>query len=103
MSLRDENSEPFKPAPKRPRPWPAGMVRSVFGGGATLHFHTQEEYDAYSAAIDEVEMQAYHVERSKYGVWAGNQGKYVSSPALLKQLDSRHMEERYAAWLEKQP
>ena len=94
------------------RPWdsqpipeqgPPPPVRStVFSSdGTSLQFHTQQEEDDYEAALHDVRMQTYHVMRVKYGVWASNQDKYVSSPDQLTDADGRTMETLYAAWCRK--
>lgn len=68
--------------------------------GLSLRFHTIEEKEVYEAAVHEVAMQAYHREVQKYGYYAENQGKYVSSPTEFGRMDSFIMSNWYTKWLE---
>ena len=82
--------------PRRPRPFGAHTISS--SDGTYLRFDSQEDLDHYKSDIHEARMRAYHRQREKHGVWAGNQGKFVSSLSEFNQWDSRHMEDLYAQW-----
>lgn len=82
---------------------PTGQSTISGSDGTSLHFENREESAAYEADIEEVVMRHYHKLRAKYGIWASTQNKYVTSPEMLHEYDSRIMERRYAAWLAKQP
>jgi len=55
----------------------------------SLVFVTKEEKQAFDR--DESEVIAKHraVIREKYGIWAGNQDKFVATEAELNRFDSR--------------
>lgn len=89
-----------QPMPEQGPPPP--VKYSCFGGEYSNQFHTEQDYADYKADIHEAEMRAYHRNRVKYGVWAGNQNKYVSSPDQLNEWDGRTMENHYAAWCREQ-
>lgn len=77
--------------------------RTVSGGAASLRFHTQEEWDEYEKADLDLHMRFYHKQVQRYGVWAGNQGKYVPSPEHFSSMDPRRDWGNYQVWLRTQP
>ena len=56
--------------------------------GLSLNFPTQEDYEKYSARYLKLQVETYIELRAKYGVWASNQDKYVSSVTELNDFDS---------------
>lgn len=76
------------------------MNTTVFGSdGTSLRFYDDAEKAAYDRAISDVEMHFYGRERAKYGIWCGNQGKYVSHRSEMNDWDGFAMEDRYAEYV----
>lgn len=79
---------------------PGRTVHHIFSSdGTCLQFHTAVELAKYEREHEDVIMQAYHVQRTNYGIWADHQGKYVKTREELTRWDGDIMERRYDAWL----
>jgi hypothetical protein len=65
--------------------------------GVTLVFGDAGMHAEYEAEMLAVKLKYYGKIRDKYGVWAGNQGKYIPDARKLNTLDSRYMENLFAA------
>jgi hypothetical protein len=64
--------------------------------GLTLNFKTDEEYQHYQRQRLLLDLATYAKLRKKYGIWASNQNKYVSSTVELNEWDSTYMETQLA-------
>lgn len=69
--------------------------------GISLNFPTKQEYDSYNEEMHRLQLETYIYLRAKYGIWASNQDKYVTSTSDLTWLDNTYMEEQLALALSK--
>ena len=60
--------------------------------GTELHFLDKELYEEYKKEEKELLIKYYLKIRERYGVWAGNQGKFVDSADQLNDWDEDTME-----------
>ena len=65
--------------------------------GTSLHFPDKAMYERYKAEELQLTLKYYAEIRAKYGVWAGNQGKFVATRKELNDLDGTKMEDLLAA------
>jgi len=71
-------------APPRPR----HFISSSEPGHSCV-FVTRAELEAYERDAAAVVAKHKKIIRDKYGIWAGNQGKFVASESDLNPCDSR--------------
>jgi hypothetical protein len=72
-------------------------VASAFGSGYNLEFPTQNSLQEYEAAEEALNMHTYWKIRERYGIWASNQARYVTSYSDLNDWDNPQMENRCIA------
>ncbi len=71
-------------------------THSIFGSdGVSLRFNTEEEHTDYTNEIAAIQIKFYAQEVERYGIWAGNQSKYVQTEDQLNRWDDRTMYNRY--------
>lgn len=59
--------------------------------GYSLHFNTKEEYLSYKADELALFLKHHNILKDKYGIWASNQNRYVSTVNDLNILDSKKL------------
>ena len=69
--------------------------------GHSLRFNTDDERNEFDVKLHELYLIQYHKEVLKYGIYASNQGKYVSNKFQLNGFDSKTMYNWYEEWLGK--
>ena len=76
-------------------------MRSICGSdGIALHFPDDELHQEYKNREELLNIETYAKIRKKYGIWAGNQNKFVKSREDLNNLDGRYMEDLYDQYSE---
>ena len=72
------------------------MNRMITGSdGLHLEFKDEDLFREYEEALERLHVMTYGKIRDKYGIWAGNQGKFVRSRHQMNEWDSKHMEKLY--------
>ena len=63
--------------------------------GMSLHFLNTDEdiYSEYTEALEKLQIETYKKLRSRNGIWANNQYKYVKTVGDLNSLDTTYMED----------
>jgi hypothetical protein len=65
------------------------MIRTIFGSEhGCLRFNDEETYNRFKAEERALYKKYHDEEVQKYGIFAGNQNKYVQSVSELNTLDS---------------
>lgn len=69
-------------------------MRKIFSSdGLVLVFPDDDIYEEYKKELELLEVKTYKSIRNKYGVWAGNQNKFVKDRDDLNDWDSKCMED----------
>ena len=69
------------------------MMRIIHSSdGISIHFTSNKMYSEYHKEHLELDKRYYRKIREENGIWASNQNKFVPNKEMLKEWDSRYME-----------
>lgn len=71
------------------------MRITVSSGKVTLVFPDEETYEDYKHQLEALNVRTYKRIRDEYGVFAGNQDKFVRSRDDMNKHDPNYMEKLY--------
>jgi hypothetical protein len=78
------------------------MKITVCGSHGTLVFPTKDLHQEFEERFHNLYMETYAKIRGEYGVWAGNQNKFVPTREDLNEWDGTYMEDQYEKYLKRE-
>ncbi len=67
----------------------------VCGTSGSLHFQDTASHERYKYKSELLLIETYAEIRDEYGIWCGNQNKFVATREEMKEWDSKFMEDLY--------